>query len=151
MEVYEWDTSNWTSATLENCRAMLRSQITDFERIYVVIDAIDECEARTRLDLFDTLLRLREERPQVHFLISSTNTDFKFLELWNPVHFVLKANVEGLAKFIQKQMKYKARLQRFFNSHTDLIEVTETILIERAGGRYRASVVEHPTSFADGP
>ena len=140
VKVYEWYTSQWTNATFEDCCAILLSQIADFERVYFVIDAIEKCRVQVRLQFLDALLRLKKERPQLYFLITSTDTDLELVELWDPVLYSLEARVEDLAGFIERQMKYKARLQQFFYNHTDLVEVTKTSLIERADGMYCTSV-----------
>ena len=131
-KVYERHHSGGSSATLEDYHAILFAQIQEYQRVYLVIDAVDECEVETRLELFDTLLRLREAPPQIHVLVSSRNVDSTFAKLGNSFHFVLKARTDDLAKFVEEQVNHKAHLHRFILNHSDLIEITKNELTERA-------------------
>ncbi|XXH04213.1 hypothetical protein Hte_010627 [Hypoxylon texense] len=114
----------------------IRDEITNgnMERVYIVIDALDECSDENERNLFiDSLHSLQ---PLVNVLITSRSTHFDNGE-FNSVRSVrFTPSTEDMSSYIRSRIRESKKLTSYIERRRELEEEIQRIVIERANGMF---------------
>lgn len=112
-----------TPPTLQECFDLLNSQLASHPSIFIVIDALDECEDRARLDLCRQLQDLPDN---VHLLITSRDIP-ELGELIKPsAKLEIRADDNDIKSYLEDRIARPSRLQENIRSEPKL----QTLVIE---------------------
>jgi hypothetical protein len=120
--------------SIGECSSMLTSEVDRFAKVYVVIDALDECEDQTRLTFLSALNRLQRTNQHVYLLVSSRQIDIIRNDLESPVELEVTAMDEDIDRYVEGQLTSKVRLRNLIRSHRDLEEKVKETVKQKAEG-----------------
>ncbi|KAJ7453546.1 hypothetical protein B0H11DRAFT_2245368 [Mycena galericulata] len=132
-ELYEKHHERRTTPSVTEIRTILRSTISEYSRVYVVVDALDEYPQDQR----DTLLRhLLELQPLVnllfmsrpHIKIDHVIPDLEILEI--------RATDHDIRRHIDAQIVKSSRLSKHIQNYPGLREEIEQTIIQRSDGMF---------------
>lgn len=116
---------------------MLEGELKRHEKVYLVIDALDECPSQARLELLKRLSDLQKAHAQIQVLMSTRDIDVmtedviqNFSEMSS---MKLVADKKDLQIYIQTKFNTRARL-RDARRHSELVEDLTRMLIDKAEG-----------------
>ncbi|KAJ4290853.1 hypothetical protein N0V90_010048 [Kalmusia sp. IMI 367209] len=110
---------------------LLKHQISRFSRVFIVVDALDECSENTR-DEF--LAELRQLQPSVNLMITSRPTLVIESELPGAARLDIQANDRDIRRYLKGRIEKERRLRRLLTSDLALQgSVVETIVQNSRG------------------
>lgn len=126
-----------TRPTLQDLEGLIRRMIDVSASVYLVIDALDECEDRK--DLLESLRDLRSwKQGNLHTLVTSRReTDIEAcLSIIATDNISLEDSViqEDILSFVRHELQHDAKLSRWPESVRDEIQL---VLLEGANGMFR--------------
>lgn len=113
---------------------MIHSQASQFRKIYLIIDGLDECSDQTRLDLLNLANELLESHQCTRLIVSSRPVDGVGANLNNAVKLNMKANPEDIGLYIDECIKRMAGLQKVTKRFPELAREIKSELMEKASG-----------------
>lgn len=118
-DAYKKHSKEGTTLTLPECCRLLHASTSYFSKIYLVIDALDECAECTRDTLF---AELRKIKPQISVLITSRHT---FSDCYDPksaLRIVIEADVLDIRQYLETRIEASTKLQALITKDRDLHE-----------------------------
>ena len=109
LELYDHHRDRNISSIVNELRDSLLSTIGSFAKVFLVVDALDECNNELRWDFVE---RLETLQPYVHLLITSRYLDSISEELENFTRFEIKAHRADIELFIDHQIKKNRNLRK---------------------------------------
>lgn len=120
-----------TSPTLWECFDLLKSQLASLPSIFIVIDALDECEDRAQRDL---CLQFQNLSNNVHLLITSRDIP-ELEELIKPsAKLEILANDNDIKLYLEGRITSAPRLKRNIDSEAKLQTLVIETICEQAKG-----------------
>jgi hypothetical protein len=111
--------------TLDEVSKILQGEIARYSKIFVVIDALDECPEAYRSTL---LKKLRELRPAINLMVTSRPLDAIENDLAGSPQLEIGANVEDIRAYIVGRIAGEKWLSRFVSKDATLGEnIVDTI------------------------
>ena len=102
-----------------------------FSRIYIVVDALDECTEEIREELITTLNGLP---PNVSILVTSRPIDIIGSDLQEPTRLDISADQDDIVKYVQDRVQSSSRLRKLVAADQELnILIIHTIAREAHG------------------
>ena len=130
-EVYKKHSKDKTTPSLlESCR-LLHAATGLFSKIYLVIDALDECAERTRDILFTELRKLK---PQISVLITSRHTFNGHYDPESALRLEVKADVLDIRHYLENRITESTKFQRLIKRQGDLHDVIISVITDKAKG-----------------
>jgi len=102
LDLYEHHRERNTSPSLADIAVTLSSTLEMYEEVFLIIDALDECNEELRWGLVDKLETLR---PKLHLLITSRYLESIDEELINFKKYEFKAHRADIELFIDHQIR----------------------------------------------
>jgi hypothetical protein len=106
---------------------------TGFERIYIVIDGLDECTEQIRFDLLRTVNEVMH-KTSCWLLVSSRRIDAVGVGLKNPLVLNVQARPEDVELYLWRCVWQMASLQGSVARHTDIMAKIIEAIIAKASG-----------------
>lgn len=136
-KLYKQHTTKATRPTLEEISGVLRAKSDQFKRLFVVVDALDECDDIDGCR--ESLLTELQNLGNINLMITSR----PHIGIDDPVIKILqleiRANDEDLGKYVDGRIKRQARLAKHAREHANLQEDIRRTIIETARGMCVAS------------
>ncbi|KAJ6574458.1 ankyrin repeat-containing domain protein [Mycena capillaripes] len=132
-ELYEQHKEKHTSPGLEEVFEVLCSAITEFAKVYMVIDAVDEYLETERQILFDYLVKMG---PTVNVLITSRPHIILDSSLPNANTLEIRATEVDIRKFLDAQIQMSPRLKRHVQSGDNLREEIHSKITSSVDGMF---------------
>ncbi|KAJ7465134.1 ankyrin repeat-containing domain protein [Mycena latifolia] len=133
--LYEYHHRQGTRPPHEEILAILQSTIARYSKVFIIVDALDECpeDGHTRDILLNNLLQLGPHvnlmltsRPHVD--ISATLGDFEALEI--------RGTREDIQKFVDAQIFLSSRLKRHVTAREELLLEISDCVLDKANGMF---------------
>ena len=133
LDLYKCHSKANTTLTLSECFQILRSEVQRYQKIFVVLDALDECddedETRTLLpkhiqSLHDNVHLLNTCRP-----IASIEHEFS-----KSLQISIGASNEDVEEYVRSRLQSEANLLKHLESDADLQQLLEATIVERCQG-----------------
>ena len=132
-DLYDRHRNQNTSPTLEVLSNALVSLIKSYKRLFIVVDALDECSDETRWGLME-ILRCLE--PQVRIMVTSRFLDSIDEELQDFERIEIKANKADLELFIDQHIRKNKHLRKAVEKSSNLSEDIKTAVVKTAEDMY---------------
>lgn len=103
---------------LDDVCKILRAEVNKFSKVFVIVDALDECEPAYRLRL---LTELRALSPKLKLLVTSRFFDSSGADISAEADIEILASDADLARYIQERAQETPRLARWIASNVSLL------------------------------
>ena len=132
-DLYEKHRAYRTSPTLSDLSIALSDVSNLYKRIYVIVDALDECTDDVRWELME---KLREIEPRVHLLVTSRDLDSIEEELQDFERLEIKANKADLELFIDHHIQKNKNLRKIVQKSPTIKEDIKVAVVTIAEDMY---------------
>ncbi|KAF2175434.1 hypothetical protein K469DRAFT_647119, partial [Zopfia rhizophila CBS 207.26] len=122
-----------TRPTIAEWSMLLESQIGRFSRVFILIDALDECSESTR-DEF--LYEMQQLQPFINLLITSRPISTIELELDGAARLGIHAADADIRRYLERRVKRERRLRRLLITDSALEETIVETIAENAKGMF---------------
>ena len=139
---YEHCTNDKIAPTVEEIAGLLHLQVEKFDKVFIVLDALDECPEvdKTREKV---LARVRGLLPKARLMVTSRPLSSIEGRFKNDIRLEIRAQEQDLQKFIESQMD-QDNLSALLEGHDDVRSSIVTTIMGKVNGMY----VGHRSSFA---
>ena len=122
-----------TRPTPKELSGLLHLQIQQFDKVYIVIDALDECPEldQTRKCLIS---EIRGLLPEVSLLVTSRDIPSIKSMFQQDTHFQIRAQEQDVKLFIESQLKQRAELAELLEDHDDVRSRITATVLEKSNG-----------------
>ncbi|KAG8762320.1 hypothetical protein FRC15_008573, partial [Serendipita sp. 397] len=129
-----------TRPALAEVSELLRQEVTRFSKIFVIVDALDECPEENQSLLLE---ELRALQPKAHLMVTSRP---EVTAIAGSVQLTITAHTEDLARYIDGKVSGSSRLDNLLRKEADRRRVKETV-IKKADGMFLLAQM-HITTLA---
>ena len=130
-EAYKKHSKEGTALSLPECCHLLHATTSCFSKVYLVIDALDECAECTRDTLF---AELRKIKPQISVLITSRHTFSDYYDPQSALRLEIEADLVDIRQYLEKRITESTRLQALIKKDRDLCEDIISGIANKAKG-----------------
>ena len=114
---------------LEDISKVLKVEVDRYAKVYVVIDALDECEPAYRLRL---LTELKAFQPKVKLMVTSRFFDAFGADMGIDTDVEIRASDDDIKRFVQERVSTTPRLGRWIAADPSLQAMIEAKVTEAA-------------------
>ena len=126
---------------LEKWMTLLQAEIQgSFSRVYVVVDALDECAEQVRASLLASLQSLSTIS---NIMLTSRYHALTAGDLPGRVQLNIAAHAEDVDRYLQTRIPREHRLARYINTDPDLFDLMVGTIASSANGMYACPTI-HP-------
>ena len=122
-----------TRPRLDNVCKILKTEVNRHDHVFVVIDALDECEPAYRLRL---LTELRVLQPKLKLMVTSRYFDAFGADMRIDTDIEVIASEDDIKRYIQERTSSTSRLARWISSDSSLQGTVENKVVEAAQKMY---------------
>lgn len=131
--LYDHHNEERTRPSLPEYIRLLQAHIQRFSRIFIVVDALDECSEDDGVrDLF--LAQLRYLLPNIRLLVTSREITSLGRAFDDATRLEIRANEDDLRTYIQVQIEEQALLRSHIKDDPSLKDTIINTIIEKANG-----------------
>ena len=131
-DIYKAHINKDTRPRLKDIVESLTPELAKFNKVYLFLDALDECADESRRD---TLLdQLRNLRPKVNLMVTSRYLDSIANILEGSAKVDIEASSEDLRKYVTGRIIRGSRLSRHARADETLAKDIEERVVNRADG-----------------
>jgi ABC-type antimicrobial peptide transport system ATPase subunit len=120
-------------APLQSLMEVVQTEISTFNRVFIVIDALDECEEQVRGGICDLLSKLNDGK-NVSCLITSRNLDTIAQEIGRHRRLEITAHSKDIETYIRQRISQSNSLGRHIKRQPSLVDEIISNVITKAGG-----------------
>ena len=110
---------------------LLRSIVNRYTRMFLIIDAFDECSEECRSLL---LIELQYLQSRLSTLITSRAMPNIERQLINVTRLEIQARSDDILQYIQKRITYSGAIQSYARKDSSLCDLISRTIVARAGG-----------------
>ena len=118
-----------TRPRLDDIIRILKAEVDQYAKVYVVVDALDECEPAYRLRL---LTELKALQPKLKLMVTSRYFDAFGADMGIDTDIEILASDDDIKRFVQERVSTTPRLGRWIAADSSLQATIETKVIEAA-------------------
>ena len=122
-------TGSSTRPGLDDITKILKDEVDRYAKVYVVIDALDECEPAYRIRL---LTELKALQPKLKLMITSRFFDAFGADMGIDTDVEILASDDDIKRFVQDRVSITPRLRRWTAADSSLQATIEIKVIEAA-------------------
>ncbi|KAJ7576491.1 ankyrin repeat-containing domain protein [Mycena floridula] len=123
------------TTSLDAMAAALQSQIQLYSRVYLVVDALDECSVDIRDD-FTSTIRSLTESGHLSVLITSRDIPTIAQEFTNETRFDVRAHDDDVLSYIRYRIRRESRLKTMIKRDATLEPEIVTRVTKKAAGMF---------------
>ena len=122
-----------TRPSLNETARLLRLQVDTFDRVFIVIDALDECpELDQTRQAF--LVEVRGLLPNIRLMVTSRNIPSIENIFKHDTRLEIRAQDQDVRKFIESQMEHRDDLVDLLEGHDDVRSSITSRVLEKTNG-----------------
>lgn len=125
-----------TRPSLDNVTEVLAKEIRRHEKVYVVVDALDECSESSRLELLEKLQKIQ---PTLRLLVSSRLYDNISRQFEGKPRLEIKASTKDVRAYVAGRITKGSRLERHVIKDPTLAKDIENVVVGNAQEMYNSS------------
>ena len=146
MDLYEKHSKAKSPPSIGECCQLLQAVVHSIPKIFVVIDALDECTEATR----DALLtRIQNLQPKVRLLITSRHTFGSEYELDDSLSLEVRADHIDMQHYLDERIRESRALQAHIKKDRDLHGYLVSGIVGKANGMYVSCIVSDSSDTID--
>ena len=130
-EAYKKHSKEGTTPSVHECCRLIHAAMGCFPKIYLVIDALDECAEGTGDILFT---EIRKMKPPISVLITSRHTFTNLYEQESALRLEIEADEVDIRQYLEERMECSTALQAYFKNDRDLHDVIISGIADKAKG-----------------
>jgi hypothetical protein len=119
-----------TRPTLDEWSKLLGSEVRRLSKVFIIIDALDECSDGAR----DSFLIEIRKLPGIHLLVTSRHILTIEREFEKAASVEICASDEDIQRYLESRIKRECRLARHVKADSTLKKAIITTIIEKARG-----------------
>ncbi|KAJ7024703.1 ankyrin repeat domain-containing protein [Mycena alexandri] len=131
--LYQQHQEKQTPLSLDEAFEVLCSAITEFLKVYIVVDAVDEYPETQRQILFEYLA---EMGPTVNLMMTSRPHITPDSALPNPTTLEIRANEDDVGRYVDAQIRRSPRLSKHVQSRINLREEIHSAITSTVDGMF---------------
>ena len=132
-KLYDSHSRKGTPVTFSEIMQELKSELQTYNRVYIVIDALDECPRKTRETLLQNLQSLLGTPGTVNLMITARpNTIIK--EVQKTQHLEIRADDADVRRYVQGRINHSSDLQELVKPDSELEAMVIETLTSKANG-----------------
>ena len=143
LNLYEYHRNRNTSPILDEISEVLSTTVADYEEVFCVVDALDECHEDLRWELIE---KLEKFGPKFHVLITSRYLDGISEELENFERLEIKAYKADIELFVDHQIHRNRNLRKIVGRSPSLRGDIKQGVVDTAQSMYEIASV-NPSLF----
>ena len=120
-----------TRPTLSKWSELLQSEVRRFSKVFIVVDALDECLESTR-DNF--LVEIRRLQPSIHLLVTSRYNATIECESDKAARVEIRANDEDVKRYLKDRIERECQLVHQVRKDPSLQELIINTIVENSKG-----------------
>jgi hypothetical protein len=124
-----------TRPSLADYSRLLQSEIRNFSRVFIVIDALDECSENDGIRE-GFLGEVRKLLPNICLLVTSRPIANLEHEFENATHLEIHASDEDIKRYLEAQIERQPQLARHIKADPTLRDAILNNIIKKANGMY---------------
>jgi len=129
--LYNHHKKRMTRPSLNDLSALIRGRVAAYSKVFLVVDALDECTEDSRSDLVTEVHRLPVG---VHFLCTSRFVPDIENIFRAASRIEIRANDEDVRRYLEAQLQKESRLKRHVDAEPHLREeIVSTIIVKVQG------------------
>ncbi|KAJ7028112.1 ankyrin repeat domain-containing protein [Mycena alexandri] len=132
-KLYQQHQEKQIPLSLDEVFEVLCSAITEFLKVYIVVDAVDEYPETQRQILFEYLA---EMGPTVNLMITSRPHITPDSALPNPATVEIRANEDDVGRYVDAQIRRSPRLSKHVQSRINLREEIHSAITSTVDGMF---------------
>ena len=132
-DLYETHRDRSTSPSLDEIMRTISTMVDQYNELFVVVDALDECEEELRWNLVEQLRRLD---PKLRLLITSRYLNSIEEELEGYARCEIKASKEDIELFIDNQIRKNRSLRKVVERSPSLRQDIKGAVVKTADDMY---------------
>jgi hypothetical protein len=133
MSLYHCHSKKRTRPTLDELSKLLQSEVRRISKVFIVIDALDECpESNRTRESF--LSEIRKLQPTIHLLITSRHILAIEREFEHAAQVEICASSEDVKKYLKYRIESEGRLVRLVKADPALQAAIVNTIVENAKG-----------------
>ena len=130
-EAYKRHAKEGTAPSLHECSHLLQAAMVTFSKVYLVIDALDECAEGTRDILFT---ELRKMTPHISILITSRHTLSDCYDSESALRLEIEADLLDIRHYLEARLMESRILQAYIKKDRNLHDIIVSGIIHKAKG-----------------
>ncbi|KAJ6526214.1 hypothetical protein DFH09DRAFT_1371675 [Mycena vulgaris] len=131
-DLYKKHREQRTRSSLEDADSILRSTISEYSNVFIIIDALDEYPEKQR-DIF--LLCLSSLGPTVNLMLTS-RPHININHVGNPEILKIRATEDDIRRHVNAEILRSSRLFRHTENRPGLWKEIETVIVQRSDGMF---------------
>ena len=124
--------------TLDEVSRILKTEVERHQKVYVVIDALDECSAENRTTL---LRQIRVLPPTVHLIVTSRFLNSVPRQFQGATKLEIEADVEDVKYYVKDRIYSVERISGWVNNNPSLEEDIVSTVTQNAKKMYVYKVI----------
>jgi hypothetical protein len=131
ISLYNSHIKKQTPLMLEECSNLLKSEARRFSKVFMVIDALDECSesSGTRMSFLTEIQKLQ---PSIHLLVTSRYIPPIDREFEKASHVEIRASDDDIRRYIESRIERERRLLRHVQADPGMRETIINTIVEKA-------------------
>lgn len=126
---YERSILNKTHISRSECFKLLQAEVNGFSKVFIIIDALDECSDA------DTLLsKIRGLQPKVCLLVTSRYAEGSKNQVHKTSHLEIQASDEDIRRYLEDRMSIEKSLKDHVKPKRKLRDTITTTIVAKARG-----------------
>ena len=122
-----------TRPSMDEIARLLRSQVEKFEKVFIVIDALDECPERDKTRK-NFLAEIRSLLPKISLMVTSRNMPSIEMMFKHDTRLEIRAQDQDVEKFISSQMEQREELVDLLDGHNEVRSSIVATILEKTNG-----------------
>jgi len=133
-ELHKKHTRRRTEPNLQEVSDVLQLEMSDFSKIFIVLDALDECPVVDNAAA-TLLTELRNLQPKLRLMVTGRPFAVKPMSLFDP-HGILevRAHDSDIKKFVQGRIQASETLRTYASSENELEKLIIETVVSKAKG-----------------
>ncbi len=133
LSLYDHHVKRGTRPTLGECSKLLKSEIENYSKVFILVDAIDESNENSGVrDGF--LAEIRKLQPSIYLLVTSRHISTIEREFENAACVEIRASDEDVRKYLEGRIERESRLKCHVKAHPALQEEIVQMIAKTAKG-----------------
>jgi len=128
-QLYEKHVDQDTRPTLTNVAEVLKKEVARYQKVYVIIDALDECSELCRMELLE---KVRALQPIIRLFVTSRPHDSIAREFAGYPKLEIKASTEDVRAYVAGRISKGSRLAGQVRADPSLAKDIEKVVVGNA-------------------
>ncbi|KAF8461238.1 hypothetical protein BDZ91DRAFT_684166, partial [Kalaharituber pfeilii] len=134
MEMFTKHSNTQTRLPIRECIQLLKAQVARYSRVYIVIDALDECGEKDSLML--AIHGIIREAKNASLLVTSREIGNLWELFRDTARVEIRASDTDIRTFLRSQLEKKPRLQVHFKKDPELLPFVIDTIASKANGMF---------------